>query len=70
MRRYVLEDVQSEGMLIYNNKEPAFASSHIYTVICVDILMRCDANSIFDCAGVLSCTPSNQIIEVCEQVSK
>ena len=39
----------------------------IYTIfqtnnhlICVDILMRCDVNSIFDCAGVLICTPSNQ----------
>ena len=32
--------------------------------------MRCAANSIFDCAGVLKCTPSNQIIEVCKQVAK
>ena len=32
--------------------------------------MRCDVNSIFDCAGVLICTPSNQIIEVCKQVAK
>ena len=39
-------------------------------VICEDILMRCAVNSIFDCAGVLICTPSNQIIEVCKQVAK
>ena len=42
----------------------------IFAVICEDILMRCAANSIFDCAGVLKCTPSNQIIDVCKQVAK
>ena len=41
-----------------------------YNVICEDILMRCDVISIFDCAGVLICTPSNQIIEVYKQVAK
>ena len=56
---------------IYNNKkEPVITGSHIFTPICEDILMRCAANSIFDCAGVLKCTPSNQIIEVCKQVAK
>ena len=37
--------------------------------ICEDNLMTCSVNSIFDCAGVLKCTPSNQIIEVCKQVA-
>ena len=56
---------------IYNNKkEPASTGSNICSIICEDILMRCAANSIFDCAGVLKCTPSNQIIDVCKQVAK
>ena len=32
--------------------------------------MTCAVNSIFDFAGVLKCTPSNQIIDVCKQVAK
>ena len=52
-----------------NKKEPAFTGSYV-TQICEHILMRCAVNSIFDCAGVLICTPSNQIIEVCKQVAK
>ena len=43
---------------------------HTHNVICEDILMTCAVNSIFDCTGVLRCTPSNQIIEVCKQVAK
>ncbi len=46
-----------------------FPLQHIFQ-ICEDILMRCAVNSIFDCAGVLTCTPSNQIIEVCKQIAK
>ena len=69
--RYVLGNVQSEDAFIYDNKKrTSVTDSFIYTIICEDILMRCAANSIFDCAGVLKCTPSNQIIEVCKQVAK
>ena len=32
--------------------------------------MTCAVNLIFDCAGVLICTPSNQIIKVYKQVAK
>ena len=46
-----------------------FPLQHIFQ-ICEDILMRCAVKSIFDCAGVLTCTPSNQIIEVCKQIAK
>ena len=52
-------------LIILSRKGP-----HTHNVICEDILMTCAVNSIFDCAGVLKCTPSNQIIEVCKQVAK
>ena len=51
--RYVLGNVQSEDAFIYDNKKrTSVTDSFIYTIICEDILMRCAANSIFDCAGV------------------
>ena len=50
-------------------KEPIL-SVLSYTTICEDILMTCAVNLIFDCAVVLICTPSNQIIEVCKQIAK
>ena len=51
-------------------REPEITGSQIYTTICEEFSMRNGVNSIFDCAGVLICTPSNQIIEVCKQVAK
>ena len=54
MRRYILGSAHSENKFVQkkNRQLPA----HI--IICVDILMRCAVNSIFDCAGVLA-TPYN-----------
>ena len=62
--RYVLRLQHHALSIILPHKNPT------NNVICEDILMRCAVNSIFDCAGVLICTPSNQIIEVCKQVAK
>ena len=64
---YILITLSRKGL--QTKKEPVITGSYIYTIICEDILMRCAANSIFDCAGVLKCTPSNQIIEVCKHVA-
>ena len=68
MRRYILGSAHSENKFV--QKRTGYTDSLKNTVICEDILMRCAVNSIFDCAGVLICTPSNQIIEVCKQVAK
>ena len=64
-----LECDKKFGLIFYGHSVFNFPQL-IHTVICEDILMRCDVNSIFDCAGVLKCTPSNQVIEVCKQVAK
>ena len=37
-------------------KRTGYTDSLKITVICVDILMRCAVNSIFDCAGVFATT--------------
>ena len=41
-------------LLKYRTKIPFANITKIFAVICEDILMRCDVNSIFDCAGVLT----------------
>ncbi len=53
-----------------NESQTSTANRKYINIVCENILMRCAAYSIFDCAGVLKCTPSNQIIDVCKQVAK